>query len=29
MQQVEVRQMIDETQNTGRPYPQVKDSPGA
>jgi uncharacterized protein len=28
MGQVEVRQMIYETQNTGRPYPQVKDSPG-
>jgi uncharacterized protein len=28
MQQVEVRQMIDEAQNTGRPYSQVKDSPG-
>jgi aryl-alcohol dehydrogenase-like predicted oxidoreductase len=28
MKQVEVRQMIDEAQNTGRPYPQVKDSPG-
>jgi aryl-alcohol dehydrogenase-like predicted oxidoreductase len=26
--QVEVKQMIYETQNTGRPYPQVKDSPG-
>lgn len=28
MGQVEVRQMIYETQNTGRPYPQVKDSQG-
>jgi uncharacterized protein len=28
LQQVEVRQMVYETQNTGRPYPQVKDSPG-
>ena len=27
-QQVEVKQMIYETQNTGRPYPQVTDSPG-
>jgi predicted aldo/keto reductase-like oxidoreductase len=26
--QTEVKQMIYETQNTGRPYPQVKDSPG-
>jgi uncharacterized protein len=29
MRQVEVRQMIYETQNTGRPYPQEPDSPGA
>jgi aryl-alcohol dehydrogenase-like predicted oxidoreductase len=28
MGQVEVKQMIYETQNSGRPYPQVKDSPG-
>ncbi|UWZ84209.1 aldo/keto reductase [Occallatibacter riparius] len=27
--QVEVQQMIHSTQNTGRPYPQVTDSPGA
>ena len=26
--QIEIRQMIHETQNTGRPYPQDKDSPG-
>jgi hypothetical protein len=25
---VEVKQMVYSTQNTGRPYPQVKDSPG-
>ena len=29
MEQVEVKQMAYETQNTGRPYPQVTDSPGA
>jgi uncharacterized protein len=29
MQQVEVKQMIYETQNTGLPYPQVTSSPGA
>lgn len=29
LEQVEVKQMIYETQNTGRPYPQVTDSPGA
>jgi aryl-alcohol dehydrogenase-like predicted oxidoreductase len=28
LQQVEVKQMIYETQNTGRPYPQVTTSPG-
>lgn len=28
LEQVEVRQMIYATQNTGRPYPQVTDSPG-
>lgn len=28
LQQVEVKQMIYATQNTGRPYPQVTDSPG-
>jgi predicted aldo/keto reductase-like oxidoreductase len=28
MQQPEVQQMIYATQNTGRPYPQVKQSPG-
>ncbi len=28
LEQVEVKQMIYETQNTGRAYPQVKDSPG-
>lgn len=28
LEQVEVRQMIHETQNTGRPYPQDKASPG-
>ena len=28
MEQVEVKQMIYSTQNTGRPYPQVTDSPG-
>jgi hypothetical protein len=27
-QQVEVKQMVYETQNTGRPYPQVTSSPG-
>ncbi len=26
--QVEVKQMIYASQNSGRPYPQVKDSPG-
>jgi aryl-alcohol dehydrogenase-like predicted oxidoreductase len=29
MEQVEVKQMVYATQNTGRPYPQVTDSPGA
>ncbi len=29
LEQVEVKQMIYETQNTGRPYPQVTMSPGA
>ena len=28
LEQVEVKQMIYSTQNTGRPYPQVTDSPG-
>jgi hypothetical protein len=28
MEQVEVKQMIHATQNSGRPYPQVTDSPG-
>jgi uncharacterized protein len=28
LEQVEVKQMIYATQNSGRPYPQVKDSPG-
>jgi len=28
MEQVEVKQMIYSTQNSGRPYPQVTDSPG-
>src|SRR5581483_6693827 len=28
LKQVEVQQMIHATQNTGRPYPQVTDSPG-
>jgi len=28
LEQVEVKQMVYETQNTGRAYPQVKDSPG-
>ncbi len=28
LEQVEVKQMIYESQNTGRAYPQVKDSPG-
>jgi uncharacterized protein len=28
LEQVEVKQMVYSTQNTGRPYPQVKDSPG-
>jgi len=28
MASVEVRQMMLNAQNTGRPYPQVKDSPG-
>lgn len=28
MEQVEVKQMVYATQNTGRPYPQVTDSPG-
>ncbi len=29
MEQVEVKQMVYSAQNTGRPYPQVTDSPGA
>lgn len=29
MEQAEVKQMVYATQNTGRPYPQVTDSPGA
>lgn len=29
LESVEVRQMVYATQNTGRPYPQVTDSPGA
>jgi aryl-alcohol dehydrogenase-like predicted oxidoreductase len=29
LQQVEVKQMVYETQNSGRPYPQVTSSPGA
>jgi hypothetical protein len=29
MEQVEVKQMVLGALNTGRPYPQVKDSPGA
>jgi uncharacterized protein len=28
LEQVEVKQMVYATQNSGRPYPQVKDSPG-
>ena len=28
MESVEVKQMVYATQNTGRPYPQVKESPG-
>ena len=28
LEQVEVRQMVYATQNSGRPYPQVKESPG-
>ncbi len=28
LSQVEVKQMVYATQNSGRPYPQVKDSPG-
>ncbi len=28
MEQVEVQQMVYDAQNTGRPYPQVKNSPG-
>jgi uncharacterized protein len=28
MEQVEVKQLVYATQNTGRPYPQVSDSPG-
>jgi len=28
MRQIEVRQLVNDTQNTGRPYPQEPDSPG-